>query len=182
MATDRRRRTAAGGVLLALAMMGCTMQSNPRTLHWDLRQGHAKTTVGWPPGAADVYEVDRANVTLDLPGDRRFEAQGVALRLFSDGDQVQIIAVMYPKTTLDDGYRQAKSVSQQWGLRTEELERWHQEVVSGRARGVKDRDERSFVVMAGSPLASGGPTPYAKTLDSMDAERPFLLDLEFQWV
>jgi hypothetical protein len=38
------------------------------------------------------------------------------------------------------------------------------------------------VVMAGSPLAPGGPTPYAKTLDSLDAQHPFLLDLEFQWV
>ncbi|HSR25304.1 MAG TPA: hypothetical protein VLW53_17245 [Candidatus Eisenbacteria bacterium] len=173
---------AAAGVLLALAMMGCVMQPNPKTVHWDLRQGHAKTAVGWPAEADDVYEVDRADLTLDLPGGRRFQARGVSLRLFAAGDQVQVVAVMYPKTTLDDGYRQARSLSQEWQLRTDDLERWRQEVVAGRARGVRDADERAFVVMAGSLLAPGGPTPYAKTLDSQDAERPFLLDLEFQWV
>ena len=181
MATEMRL-PAAAGPLLALAIMGCVMQSNPKTVHWDLRHGHARSAVGWPSDADDVYEVDRADVTLDLPGGRRFQAQGVMLRLFSAGDQVQVIAVTYPKTTLDDGYRQARSLSQQWQLRTDDLERWRQEVVAGRARGVKDADERAFVVMAGSPLAPGGPTPYAKTLDSLDAQRPFLLDLEFQWV
>ncbi len=169
-------------LLLALAMMGCTMQSSTKTVHWDLRQGHAKSAVDWPAGADDVYDVDRADVTIDLPGGRQFEAKGVGLRLFSDGDQVQVIAVTYPKTTLDDGYRQAQALSRQWQLRTDDLERWRQEVVAGRARGVKDADERAFVVMAGSPLASGGPTPYAKTLDSHDAQRPFLLDFELQWV
>src|SRR5690242_17129641 len=102
-----------GAILLALLTMGCTMQSNPTNLHWDLRQGHAKGAVGWPAGDGDVYEVDRANVTIDLPGGHRFEARGVGLRLFSAGDQVQVIAVTYPKTTLDDGYRQARGISRQ---------------------------------------------------------------------
>jgi len=109
-------------------------------------------------------------------------AVGLNVNLLAQGDQVLIVAFKYPKTTLDDGYRQAKSVSEQWQLRTDELERWRQTVLSGRTRGVKDGDEPTFVVMAGSPLAPGGPTPYAKTLDSFDDQRPFQLDFELQWV
>ena len=168
--------------LLGLVMMGCVMQSNPKTLHWDLRQTHARSAVGWPGDAGDVYDVQDADVTIDLPAGRRFEARGVDVHLLAQGDQVLIVAFKYPKTTLDDGYRQAKSVSEQWQLRTDELERWRQTVLSGRTRGVKDGDEPTFVVMAGSPLAPGGPTPYAKTLDSFDDQRPFQLDFELQWV
>jgi hypothetical protein len=158
------------------------MESSSKTVRWDLRQGRARSAVGWPAGAGDVYEIERADASIELPGGRTFEGRGVRLRLFGDGDQVQVISVMYPKTTLDDGYRLAMSVSHQWQLRMDGLEQWHQQVVAGRARGVKDSDEPSYVVMAGSPLAPGGPTPCAKTLDSLDAQLPFLLDLEFQWV
>jgi hypothetical protein len=170
------------GVLLALVTVGCMTQTSRTTVHWDLRQGHAKSAVGWPAGADDVYDIDNADVTLDLPGGHTFRARGVQLHLFGAGDQILILAVTYPKTTLDDGYQQALDVSRQWLLRTDDLEQWRREVLAGRARGVKDSNERAFVVMAGSPLAAGGPTPYAKTLDSFDQKRPFLLDLEFQWL
>jgi hypothetical protein len=172
----------AAACLLGLVMMGCMMQSNPKTLHWDLRQGHARSAVGWPADAGDVYDVQGADVTIDLPAGRRFEAHGVDVHLLGVGDQISILAVKYPKTTLDDGYKQAKGVSEQWQLRTDALERWRQTVLSGRSRGVKDADEPAFVVMAGTPIAPGGPTPYAKTLDSFDAQRPFVLDFELQWV
>jgi len=162
-------------------MMGCVMQSNAKTFHWDLRQGHARSAVSWPAGAGDVYDVQDANLTIDLPAGRRFEAEGVDVHLLGVGDQILTLAVKYPKTTLDDGYRQAKAVSEQWQLRTDALERWHQTVLAGRSRGVKDADEPAFVVMAGTPLAPGGPTPYAKTLDSYDDQRPFVLDFELQW-
>ncbi len=167
--------------LLVLVTMGCMMPSSPKTVHWDLRQGHARSAVGWPADAGDVLDVDGADVTIDLPGGRTFEARGVGLHLLSQGDQVLLIAVRYPKTTLDDGYRQARSLAQHWQLRTDQLVRWHQQVIAGRARGVRDADEPFYVVMAGSPLAPGGPTPYAKTLDSFDDQRPLVLDLEFQW-
>jgi hypothetical protein len=170
------------GVLLPLLAVGCMMQSSSNTLHWDLRQGHAKSAVGWPAGADDVYDIDRADVTLDLPGGHTFRARGVQLHLFGAGDQILILAVIYPKTTLDDGYRLALDVSRQWRLRTDDLEQWRHDVVAGRAHGVRDSNERAYVVMAGSPLAPGGPTPYAKTLDSFDEQRPFLLDFEFQWI
>ena len=170
------------GALLALVTMGCMMQSSPTTIHWDLRQGHGRSAVGWPAGAGDVYDIDNANVTIDLPAGHTFRGDGVNVHLFASGDQILILGIKYPKTTLDDGYKQAVSVSRQWQLRTDELEVWHREVVAGRARGVKDSDERAFVVMAGSPLGPDGPTPYAKTLDSLDENRPFLLDLEFQWL
>lgn len=172
----------AAACLLALVMMGCAMQSNPKTLHWDLRQGHARSAVGWPADAGDVYDVAGADLTIDLPAGRRFEARGVDVHLLGAGDQILTLAVKYPKTTLDDGYRHARSVSEQWQLRTDELERWRQTVLAGRARGVKDADEPTFVVMAGTPIAPGGPTPYAKTLDSFDEKLPFVLDFELQWV
>ena len=169
-------------MLVAFVTMGCVRQSSPKTIHWDLRQGHARSAVGWPAAAGDVYDVDNANVTIDLPGGHTFRGDGVHVHLFANGDQILILGVTYPKTTLDDGYRQALSVSRQWQLRTDGLEQWRQDVAAGRARGVRDADERTFVVMAGSPLGPSGPTPYAKTLDSFDVGRPFLLDLEFQWV
>jgi hypothetical protein len=162
-------------------MMGCVMQSNAKTFHWDLRMGHARSAVAWPADAGDVYDVQGANLTIDLPAGRRFEAEGVDVHLLGAGDQILTLAVKYPKTTLDDGYRQAKTVSEQWRLRTDGLERWRQAVLAGRSRGVRDADEPAFVVMAGTPLAPGGPTPYAKTLDSFDDQRPFVLDFELQW-
>lgn len=168
--------------LLGLVMMGCMMQSNVKTFHWDLRQTHARSAVSWPADAGEVYDVQGADVTIDLPAGRRFEAQGVDVHLLGQGDQILTLAVKYPKTTLDDGYAQAKTVSALWHLRTDDLDRWRQTVLAGRARGVKDADEPAFVVMAGSPIAPGGPTPYAKTLDSYDDQRPFILDFELQWV
>jgi hypothetical protein len=169
-------------VLLAFATMGCMMQSTTRTVHWDLSESHAKTAFGWPSGAGDVYEIDQADATVRLPGDRTFEGSGVKLKVLAEGDQAQILAVMYPKTTLDDGYRQAQDLAKRWGLKTDGLETWHQQVIAGRARGVKDRDEPFYTTMAGSPLAPGGPTPFVQLLDSFDDQRPLVLDLEFQWM
>jgi hypothetical protein len=168
--------------LLLFATMGCVMQSSTKSVRWDLSESHAKTAVGWPSGDDAVYEIERADASIRLPGDHTVEGRGVKLRLFSDGDQVQILAIMYPKTSLDDGYRQARDLASQWHLRTDDLEAWHREVIDGRARGVKDANERFYAVMAGSPLAAGGPTPYAKLLDSFDDQKPVVLDFEFQWV
>jgi hypothetical protein len=175
------RAGRAAACLFGLVMMGCVMQSTSRTLHWDLRESHARSAISWPAGAGDVLDVANAQIVIDLPAGRRYQASGVDVHVLAVGDQILTIAVKYPRTTLDDGYQQALHMARDWQLRTDELERWRQGVLAGRERGVKDADEPEFVVMAGSAIAGGGPTPYAKTLDSFDDQRPFVLDFELQW-
>lgn len=177
-----KRGAGAIGILL-LVTMGCAMgQQQQRTkVEWDLSKTHAKSAVGWPSGRS-VYDAGVVDATIHLPGGRTFKGTGVHVRVWPDGDQVQILQVLYPQTTIDDGYKKAKALAGDWHLRTDEVDSWYQEVQAGRRRGVKDTSERFSVMMAGQPLAPDGPIPFGKVLDSFDQERPFLLDLEFQWV
>jgi hypothetical protein len=170
-----------GIVALLLATMGCTMGQTTNRVSWDLSHGHARSAVGWQ-GGGPGYAVPDADATILLPGRRTLRAQGVDLNLTAQGDQVEIVAVMYPKTTVDSGVAQARRIAKDWNLRTDLLESWYQEVLAGRQRGRKDSDESFNVGMAGAPLAPGGPTLYARVIHSFDPELPFRLDLELQWV
>jgi hypothetical protein len=177
-----RRAVALVGVLLYMTM-GCAMgqQQQPARVAWDLSQTHARSAVGWPAGRS-VYDVGATDATIQLPGGRTFRGSGVQIKVWPDGDQIQVLQILYPQTTIDDGYRRAKALAAEWRLQTDEVDSWYQEVKAGRQRGVKDVNERFSVLMAGQPLAAGGPIPYGKLLDSFDLEQPLQLDLEFQWV
>jgi len=183
-ARDTIRTRTIGARLLAglllVAAVGCVMGQAPTRVAWDLRHGHTKQAVQWS-GPTSAREVANADATILLPGDRTFEGQGVTIRMFSSGDQLQVLAIQYPKTTLDDGYRQARQLSQRWRLQTGDLDRWYQDVQAGRKQGVKDSKVRFDASMSGQPLGPDGPTPVANVLDSFDDAKPFLLDLEFQW-
>jgi hypothetical protein len=156
-------------------------QQQPARVAWDLSQIHSRSAVAWPAGRS-VYDVGTADATIQLPGGRTFRGSGVRIKLWPDGDQIQVLQILYPQTTIDDGYRRAKALAAEWHLRTDEIDSWYQEVQAGRRRGVKDVNERFSVLMAGQPLAPDGPIPYGKLLDSFDLERPLQLDLEFQWI
>ena len=159
----------------------CTSGSTMTKVSWDLRSAHDRAAVGWQ-GSSPGFSVPDADATILLPGERTFRAQGVSLDLTARGAQVTILAIMYPPSTIDAGYALAKRVAVEWGLRTDLLENWHQEVLANRQAGKRDSDESFNVGMAGPSLAPSGPTPFARVLQSFDPERPFRLDLEFQWV
>jgi hypothetical protein len=177
------RHTAAAMGILLLMTMGCAMGQQPQATRvaWDLTRTHARSAVGWPAGRS-VYDVGTVDATIQLPGGRTFRGSGVRIRVWPDGDQIQILQVLYPQATIDDGYRRAKALAAEWHLRTDQVDSWYQEVQNGRRQGVKDVNERFSVLMAGQPLAPGGPIPSAGMLDSFDLEQPLLVDLEFQWV
>lgn len=176
---DRRLVTAAG--ILLLTTVGCVMgPQQTTTVDWDLTQGHARSAVHWP-GDRLVYEVANADATIRLPAGHTFRGRGVKLRVYREGDLIQVLQVLYPQTTIDDGYAKARALAGDWQLRTDQVDAWYREVQAGRQRGVKDTNQRFPVIMAGQPLAAGGPTPFGKVLDSFDVDRPFQLDLEFQW-
>jgi len=164
-----------------LATVGCMMGQTSQKVSWDLRHGHPKTAVHWA-SRSDAYEVAHVDATILLPGDRKFTGRDVTVRMFGQGDQVQVLGILFPKTTLDDGYRQARDLSRDWHLNTSSLDSWYQEVQDGRKRGVKDADVRFYAAMSGPALSAAGPTPSANVLDSYDDEKPFLLDFELQWV
>jgi hypothetical protein len=163
---------------VVLATMGC--MTGMQKIDWDLRQGHAKSAVQWTD-ASSAREVANVEATIKLPGERTFQGRDVTLRLFGQGDQIQVLAILFPKATLDDGYKQARDLSRQWHLNTTSLDSWYQEVQDGRKRGVRDANVRFYAAMSGQPLSSAGPTPSANVLDSYDEQKPFLLDFELQW-
>jgi hypothetical protein len=181
MRARRQAATAVGIVLLLI--MGCAMgqQQQQAKIVWNLTGTHAKSAIGWPAGRS-VLDVGTTDATIQLPGGRTFRGSGVKIHVWPDGDQIQVLQILYPQTTIDDGYRRAKALAREWKLRTDEVDSWYREVQAGRQRGVKDTNERFSVLMAGQPLAPGDPIPVGKVLDSFDVDQPFLLDLEFQWV
>lgn len=180
-ATVRERLITAAGALL-LAIMGCAMNGQqPATkVDWDLTQSHAKAAIHWPDDS-NAYEVRNADATIRLPGGRTYRGQGVHIIVAATGGQIDILDIELLRTTIDDGYPRARALARQWNLRTDLIESWYKDVQAGRARGVKDQNERFPVYMAGDPLAPGGPIPFGKVLFSFDDAQPFLLDLQFQW-
>ena len=137
----------------------------PRT--WDLRGGRAM-----PP--AGRWEVC-GEVTILLPGGRVFSGRDVTVRAFGAEDEIETLEILFPRTTLDAGYRRAVQLGREWLLDTRSLDAWYR-AARGQGGGV-----RYYVGMPGSPLAPGGPTPAASVLDSFDDREPFLLELEFRW-
>ncbi|HEY7202624.1 MAG TPA: hypothetical protein VIC57_20550 [Candidatus Dormibacteraeota bacterium] len=164
-----------------VAAAGCMMGQAPHKVSWDLRHGHPKSAVQWA-SRSDAYQVANVDATILLPGDRTFKGSDVTVRMFGQGDQVQVLGILFPKTTLDDGYRQAKELSREWHLNTSALDSWYQGVQDGRKRGVKDANVRYDAAMSGPALSADGPTPSANVLQSYNDEKPFLLDFELQWV
>jgi hypothetical protein len=169
-----------GAVLLvALVAAGCMTQPAQK-VNLDVRGGHSKAALHWTDSST-AHETPNVDVTIQLPSGRTFSAQNVTLHLFGQGDKVQLIAVMYPKASLDDVYRQARQVSHDWQLPTGGLDGWYQDVQNGRKSGVKDSSVELNVGTTGSPIGTGGPTPYVKILPSYDDGSPALLDFELQW-
>jgi hypothetical protein len=166
------------GLAAVLATTACMI--GMQKISWDLRQGHAKSAVQWTD-ASSAHEVANVDATIRLPGERTFQGREVTLRLFGQGDQIQVLAILFPKTTLDDGYRQAMDLSREWHLNTTSLDSWYHDVQDGRKRGVRDPDVKFYAAMSGPPLSPAGPTPSANVLDSYDDQKPFLLDFELQW-
>jgi hypothetical protein len=166
-----------GAVVAATAACG----AGTPTVRWDLRTGHATSAIpGWPAGSV-AYEVDDVDLTILLPGDRSFDGRGVTARLQARDGRLSVISITYPPTTIDAGVPEARALARQWGLRTDQLEAWYRVVRENRQRGVADGDETFPVSMAGQPLSPQGPTVWGYVLDSFQPDKPFLLDLEFQW-
>ena len=173
-----RARLLAGAALLA--MVGCMMGQTTQ-VRWDLRNSHTKKDVQWT-NSLSAHEVTRVDLTVQLPGDRTFTGKDVTVRMSSLGEQVQTMGIYYPAATLDDAYKQAKQLAQDWQLNTSSLETWYQGVQAGRQQGVKDRSVQFPVALSGKSLGPQGPTPYARIYYSFDTEKPGLLDFELQWV
>jgi hypothetical protein len=170
----------AGAALLLLATVGCMMGQTTQ-VRWDLRNSHTKTDVDWT-NSQSAREVTNVDLTILLPGGRTFNGTHVTARMSSDGDQVQVLSVFYPPTTLDDGYRRAKQLAHDWQLDASSLDTWYQDVQAERKQGTRDRDAPFPVSLTGKPLSSGGPTPYARIVYSFDEQKPALLAFELQWV
>jgi hypothetical protein len=173
-------------LLLLLATTGCTAGQPPQQLRWDLRQSHTKADVGWQ-NQLSAHSVPHADVIILLPGGHTFVGQGVEVFLSACQDQNQVCYVeihLYPEETIDEAYRHAKQIAQAWHFQTDDLERWYQDVLAGRQRGIKDQDELLNGVEggAGGPaLVPGGPTAALGMVYSFDEQRPVLLVFTFDW-
>jgi hypothetical protein len=174
-----RRWMLAGGALL-LAMVGCMMGQTTQ-VRWDLRHSHTKKDVQWTDSVS-ATEVSSADLTILLPGDHTFVGKNVKARMMAEGDQVQILSIFYAPETLDDGYKRARQLAQDWGLGISPLDSWYQEVQAARKQGKRDRDAPLPIAVGGKPLSPDGPTPYARILYSFDQQKPALVNFELQWV
>jgi hypothetical protein len=149
-----------------------------------LRRSHTKQDVHWR-SETDVWSIDHINVTILLPGERTFAAPGVnaILAACRDQDQVwQVALYLYPARTIDEAYRQATQLAQEWHLDTADLESWYHGVLAGKRQGIKDSNEAfSTGGMGGGGLARGGPIPFAEIVSSHDEQRPAVLLFYFTW-
>jgi hypothetical protein len=130
-------------LFILLITIGCTVKPSPRSLRWDLRRSHTKQDVHWR-SETDVWSIDHINVTILLPGERTFAAPGVnaILAACRDQDQVwQVALYLYPARTIDEAYRQATQLAQEWHLDTADLESWYHGVLAGKRQGIKDSNE-----------------------------------------
>src|SRR5215470_14990265 len=125
----------AGAVVGAACVMGG--QSIPHVT-WNLRQSHTKADVGWKDSLDATSTSETADVTILLPGDRSLSVRAVREDFQASGDDLESVAVLYPPTSDDAGYQEARSVARQWGLSTDALDEWHQEIVRARQQGVPE--------------------------------------------
>jgi hypothetical protein len=151
---------------------------------WDLRQSRTKENVRWQ-SAAEVWSIDHVDVMILLPGRQTFVGPGInaILAACRDPEQLwQVALYWYPARTLDEVYRQAKQLTQEWRMDTAEVEAWYQGVQVGRRARIKDSNEAfSAAGMGGKPLAPGGPAPSAAMLSSFDEARPAFILFRFAW-
>jgi hypothetical protein len=195
-----RRRHAVVGLVAALVastVSGCGEPARPtttsakpsgeptavsKTLSWDLSRGRSLGRVRWP-AQGTMFQMTRgvqANVAL-APG-KAFRGRVEKVMGLREGGNIRQLNLFYPASTTDEGYQRAKSVAKAWGIKPENLDKWHQRRKKQRAAGKEDLSDTAFTgSYDGKRLGESGPKPAVEVLNSFDKERPVVVSLTFLW-
>jgi hypothetical protein len=168
--------------VIVLGLSSCSIFPSRQHITWDLRTSHAKAGVPFQHDLS-AGEIEHIDATVLVAGAPELKAQDVALGYSSirGGNQLDQAFVQYQPETMDSGYQHTKSILQQWGVTTGKLESWYRELKDQRRQGKPDKEGPFFAIIGYKQLTPGGAAFFANVLDSFNDQKPFLLDLEFQW-
>jgi hypothetical protein len=179
-----RAASVAGCVTLALAACGDSEESTGRSMiDWNLAEPPTTASVDWPKPDQSVVSLEPVEeVRLRLPDGSTFEADHDLKRVFleREDDSVTLVAVYSDSLGVDAGYRLASDWAERFELPTAPLERWRDEVTSGKEPA--ERNNRALTsATIDDRIGEDGPVPSVNILYSFDEEKPATVTVELFW-
>jgi hypothetical protein len=167
-------------MLCAAISVGSGCARNDRVISWDLSTSNTARDVDFDPTA----EVDGTviegveSIRIELPDDRIFEADTDIhdVTIGTQGEKLQLVAVEFQPQSVEDAYRRAVALAEEWDIPTANIDKWYR-IAS------RPNDDLTTQGLSGSRDViggPGGPRPYVE-LRPFDEDAPALVSFQFQW-
>ncbi|MEU8922770.1 hypothetical protein AB0D10_17810 [Kitasatospora sp. NPDC048545] len=162
------------------------MSTRSHPVHWDLRNSHRGADLGVKLNPHSGHDFENLGpVDIDLPGGQRFHADEMMLMVavtLDDAENMDELTGWYPEMSLDEGYRKALELCEQFGLNTERIEQFRRNVLDDLAKG--DRAHLSgedggsdFKLLTPQGPLVGVSLKY----DTVNNGEPVTVNVEFAW-
>jgi hypothetical protein len=148
-------------------------------IDWDLSTSHRPSDVGFSPNGdldAEIIE-DVDSVRIALPEGRTFQAAGDIhdVTVGNDGDSLTLVAVEFQPEGVEDAYRRAVALAEEWDMPTRNIERWY--------RTARDEGDLAPIERTHSAEFLGGrdgPQPSLE-IRPFDQDAPALVSFQLHW-